>query len=793
MSRIEQYLERLFGVEPPGPGQDTGWELALPRLWPSWVVLAVLIAAAVYFVAIYRREGTIVSRGYKFSLAAMRWLLVVLILVMLGELDLRIDRRGLPFLAIVFDDSASMSVADQYGDAKTESAARSLVQSAGLEKTTRLDLAKAALLKQQGELLRRLAAEHRLRIYAVSSSMRLVGEFDSAAEIDAAREQIMALTADRADSRLGGGLREVLNDLSGVPPTAIIYLTDGITTDGEPLADAANYAARKGVPVFPVGLGDPRPVRDLELRDLLVDDVVFVDDVVNFEAKLSGRGIDGARATVRLREKDRDTVLASQEIDLAGDDQPVTVRLQHRPRDVGDVTFVMEVEPLEREFQTRNNSLERQVSIREEKLRVLYVESYPRFEFRFLKHLLERDPTIDLNVILLDADLEYAEQDRAAVSHFPTSKEELRSYDVILFGDVNPFYLNENQLRNLSDFVLDKGGGLALIAGPRFMPLAYRETPLETVIPIDFSGAQPGTPTRDGFRPVLTIEGRANPIFRLGKDDADNQKIWDNLPVHFWFFESPQRKPGAMPLAVHPTRSDEQGPLPLIMIQQVGAGKSLLMNFDSTWRWRDRAGDLYFARFWVQTIRYLSRSRLLGQTRQAELSADRTEYQRGQAVELRVRMLDESLVSDADDAVTVLLEREGLDEQRVTLRRSPTGGGMYEGIVTGAREGRYRAWMVTPTVKGSPPSTTFEVAAPPGEFRKIEMDQNSLKQAAERTGGRFLTFATVDELTKHIRSGRKIPLDTDPPIGLWNTWPILVVFIALLITEWLLRKRKRML
>src|SRR4029077_20037774 len=110
---------------------------------------------------------------------------------------------------------------------------------------------------------------------------------------------------------------------------------------------------------------------------------------------------------------------------------------------------------------------------------------------------LERDPSIELHVLLLEADLEYAEMDRTAITHFPTSKEELRTYDVILFGDVNPFYLNENQLRNLSDFVLDKGGGLALLAGPRYMPIAYRDTPLETVIPIDFTGAQTGVPGKE--------------------------------------------------------------------------------------------------------------------------------------------------------------------------------------------------------------------------------------------------------------------------------------------------------
>jgi hypothetical protein len=790
---MNRLLQSLLGIEPPGPGQDTAWEVAFPRAWPGWLMLVVLIAAAGYFFYLYRREGTLASPRYKLALTALRWLLVALILLMLAEMDLRVDRRGLPYLAVVLDDSASMTVQDRYADAKTEGAAQQLVESAGLEKATRLDLAKAILLARENELLQKLSSGHRLRVYTASSSMQLLGELGGADELAELRRQILSLQADGAESRLGVALREVLNDLSGVPPTAIIYLTDGITTDGEPLAEAAGYASRKHVPLYSVGLGDPQPVRDLELRDLRVDDVVFVDDVVNFETKLSAHGVDGGTATVRLREKGQDAALATQQIELPRDGQPVAVRLQHRPKQVGDVTYVVEVEPIPREFLTKNNSLERPVSVRDEKLRVLYVESYPRFEFRFLKHLLERDPSIDLNVLLLEADMEYPEQDRTAISHFPTSKEELRSYDCILFGDVNPLYLNENQLRNLADFVVDKGGGLVLIAGRRYMPAAYRETPLETVIPIDFSGAQPGTPTREPFHLELTVEGRLSPIFRLGSDDAENQRIWQNLPGLFWFFEAPERKPGALPLAVHPARTGEEGKLPIILLQQVGAGKSLMMTIDSTWRWRDRVGDVYMARFWVQTIRHLSRSRLIGQTRQAELSADRREYRRGQPVELRVRLLDDALTGDGQESVIVTLQRDGHDEQRVTLRRSPAAGNTYEGVVTDAREGSYKAWMVTPAVKGTPPSTAFEVIAPPGEFRKIEMNEAALKQAAERTGGRFYSFATAGDLARQIPPGRKIPLDTDPPIPLWNTWPLLGLFMALLVTEWLLRKRKRML
>ena len=44
------------------------------------------------------------------------------------------------------------------------------------------------------------------------------------------------------------------------------------------------------------------------------------------------------------------------------------------------------------------------------------VDSEPRYEFRYLKNYLERDETIDLNVVLLSSDPDYSEQDRSALA-----------------------------------------------------------------------------------------------------------------------------------------------------------------------------------------------------------------------------------------------------------------------------------------------------------------------------------------------------------------------------------------
>jgi hypothetical protein len=72
------------------------------------------------------------------------------------------------------------------------------------------------------------------------------------------------------------------------------------------------------------------------------------------------------------------------------------------------------------------------------------------------------------------------------------------------------------------------------------------------------------------------------------------------------------------------------------------------------------------------------------------------------------------------------------------------------------------------------------------------MDAAEMRRAAEQTGGRFYTFETMGRLLGDLPPGRQVPIESLPLRPLWNTWPVLLVFLLLLIAEWILRKRKGM-
>ena len=301
----------------------------------------------------------------------------------------------------------------------------------------------------------------------------------------------------------------------------------------------------------------------------------------------------------------------------------------------------------------------------EETIRVLLVQGYPSYEFRYLKTMLGREvksggageKAIELRTVLQEADLEFAQQDETAERVFPVSREELFRYDVLIFGDCNPSFFGGAVLTNIADFVKERGGGLVVLSGPRFTPLAYRETPLAELFPIGLDTAllpNPDADLTEAFQPQPTSLGRATPHLQLADSLPVNLQAWRELPGLYWLLEASDVRPGARVVVEHPTRTGAMGQkLPAICLQFVGAGKVVFHAIDETWRWsRHRDGEQFYARYWGQTIRYLSRSKLLGGNRAAELATDRESYQRGETVRLRVRFLDDRLAPAQDDGVT---------------------------------------------------------------------------------------------------------------------------------------------
>ncbi|HEX5472644.1 MAG TPA: VWA domain-containing protein [Lacipirellulaceae bacterium] len=765
------------------------WQLDSRWSWAPWATLLLILVAIAWTIAVYSRESGSAGRIYRAFLVTLRLVAIGLVLVMIAQWALALWLTGPPAIALVIDHSASMGITDHYDHKAESSRLNERLIANGLSEPTRLNIAKVLLKQDNGRFLDQLAARYRLAAYAVAGDVVRLAPSGSPAELGRGIHDLSVTGSTSQATRIGDALLRALDDSRGAPPAAVILLSDGNVTQGISLADAADSLRSAGVPLLAVGIGSAKPPRDIELADVLVDEAVFVNDVVSLQAQIKATGLEGQPAKVVLRREGVSKPIAEKSIVLPATGKTLSVQLTDRPTKPGDVKYIVEVSTRADETKKDNNRQLRTVEVRDQKIRVLLAVGYPNYEFRYLKTLLERDHTIQLSTYLQDADPEYAEQDKTALRSFPLSRDELFKYDVLIIGDLDPGLLPASVWQSVRAFVAEKGGGAAFVAGSRFLPAAYRDNrDIAALLPVSIDSLSAPVKITSavphGFSVRPTPLGLQNPAMQLGDSPDKTQQVWNKLAPLYWIAPVGQLKPGAQILA-------EAAGKPAICFQYYGAGRVLFDAIDATWRWRIGAGERYFARYWVQMIRFLAHGEL-GKGRGMELTCDRREYQQGETAQLRARFLDAKLAPTGGEVV-VLVDAPGQARRRVTLRRNPSIAGIYEGTIPDLTDGRYSILMIQPELRGHPPAVQFSVVAPPGEFARTEMNANGLAAAAEATHGKFYTTADMDHLSDNLPAGRRVPTRNLPPIPIWNRWWILAVFLGCLTAEWILRKRKGML
>jgi uncharacterized membrane protein len=476
------------------------------------------------------------------------------------------------------------------------------------------------------------------------------------------------------------------------------------------------------------------------------------------------------------------------------------------------------------------------------------VSASPKYDFRFLKNLLSRrrqsDTTdqlaIELTTVLQEADPDYAKQDTTAVRFFPSSMDELNQYDVVVFADADPNLLGTTALELLSEFVTDRAGGLVVLSGASFTPLAYRGTPLADLLPIEIDAASipvMDAELKDGFIPQLTPLGEQMAALQLADAISDSRSAWQGLPVWYWYVAAPQLRAGATVLAQHPSAKDLTGrPLPLITLQFVGAGKVIFHATDDTWRWaRGDGGEEIYARYWQQILRYLGRARLLQDERRLDFHTDRLEYRADEEVTIRLRYYHEPSIPRDDQVIAVTVRPIGgtgaqtTASQTVALHRVARDRGRFEAQIGPLPEGRYQATLINSqspkTVTNNQPSTSnpapnqseapinqpssgetnadpatqqldplrieFVVVGLSSEQLQLQLDVEALKESATVAGGsyRHLREWTLTDTISQLPQRRAIRMESLPPQPLWNRWPWALLFVAAITCEWLIRRK----
>ncbi len=393
---------------------------------------------------------------------------------------------------------------------------------------------------------------------------------------------------------------------------AVVLLTDGDWNTGEPPAQAATRLRMREVPVFAVALGAETRLPDVELTSFDVPTFAIAGKPLRVPFTIVSSLPRDEAATIEMKSSTGEVVTKSVVI-------PAMSRLQEvmtwKPEKPGEMKLTLSVPKTGGERLLENNAIAAPLAIRKEQLRVLIIESFPRWEFRYLRNALERDPGVAVNCLLFQPDVGKVGAGRGYLAAMPKD-EELTKYDVVFIGDVGTEkgQLTLEQCAALQKLVRDQAAGLVFLPGLRGHEGSLQSTALGELVPIVWDDTQPrgwGTSAPGNF--VLTEAGTRSLLTKLEDTDEASARVWQTLPGFQWYAPAVRAKAGSEILATHGTETNRFGRVPLIVTKTYGAGKILFMGTDGAWRWRKGVEDKYHYRFWGQVVRWMAYQRNMSQ------------------------------------------------------------------------------------------------------------------------------------------------------------------------------------
>jgi len=764
----------------------------MSSLWPIWVIPvgAACASELIFWSYRYEREALEPKRG-RFLLGLRLGSLAVLAWILLEPVYSRYEEREIRReVVILIDSSASMNLVDD-----GQSATRSELAQQALERSGLLDGLEGKIAVREVRAARR----------ALLSDADAIEGWDQATDI-------------------AGALNEVMEQVPPDQLAGVVLVSDGRHNRPGSIEDAARRYGILDAPIAVIASGSEIPPKDAAIVSVKAPDSVYLGDRVRMAAKLKFDGYRGKRAKVTLFSGDEE--LESREVAIPQDHHREEVRFRHVPDEGGIGEYRIVVSGLEDERFDNNNDWSFKTVVTDARTNVLIIEGAPRWEFRYLRNLFYgRDQSVHLQSVLLEPDRIVGQQEAkipasasrpfgdSKATALPASEEEWRKFDVIIVGDLEVNALSDEQWEILRLCVTDRAALLVLIAGPRSMPHAFSSEAASQLIPVNYAASRRTYfGGKEKFNFALTNIGKSHPITAQVEGRVRNEQVWAEFPELRWRHPITGIKDGAEVL-LYAENSNKKKPVirsgdrlnaalaeisnrrareaenALLVTRQTGNGKVAMLLTDRTWRLREGVGDVFHHRFWGQLVRWGAGPNLRSGTKTARLGTDQLTYTGDDPVSIMARLREKNLAPIRDEELVAEIFREGEKVGTVPLNYRDGSNGIHQAKAGPYREpGNYEV-RLSGSELNEELATNFRVV---GSLSATELAETTLnlpllENIARLSGGRILEDGD-DNLASLFLSGGETREELRETT-LWDRWPLMLLLVILLTTEWVLRRR----
>ena len=780
----------------------------------EWIWIALLAAAFAMVIWIsYRWLPAELSSGRKATLIILRVAFLVLLLGVLLRpvLTLSLERKIRQTLLVLVDSSRSMAIADPR--VTSEDIKRAAIAKGHLDARKGLD---QELEEGRAEEFKVLARTNVLQSVLSDETLNLLPELSEKFDLvtftfglggqvrelqRAHREQekdpsapsakltlkdfpwIDELGAVHSATAMGDSLRETLNRKRGQSLAGIWMISDGAHNTGVQPRTVGSELSNAGVPLYFYGVGITSP-RDIIITEMDAPPAAFLEDELLVRVRVRSQGLAGENGQLILTLNGEKV---AEETVAFGPDGEQQIPLRFKTNISGEFELKASMAARDDETDSNNNEAARRLRIVDEKIKVLFVEQSPRWDFRYLHAVLTRDRRVQAKTLLLEGDPALArEENTPYLESFPENKKDLFEYDVVVLGDVDPKRLTVTQMENLNEFVSRFGGAFVMIAGRKFSPHAYLDTPVADMLPVEFEKGTDGSGAEiiadKPIRVQLTALGKVDPMLNLVGEDEASITLWDDLPPIYWVAQV-DSKPGAEVLMVDPNQETNHGKLPIIARHRYGLGQVLYVGTDNTWRWRRNVGDLYYTRFWGQISQRMAQQRFIGADKRTQISLNSQNYMTGDRIRAYARLYQEGYEPFDDEEVSGVYSSTDGSQSEVMLKVVEGQPGLFFGEFIAPAAGQYQ-FHLEPSPETKRDFTVTEASL---EMAETAMNVNLMEDLATMTKGRFFREEDLHELAGAIKADR-VGVRSRMEVELWAT-PLYFILILLMVTvEWVVRK-----
>ena len=726
----------------------------------TWLLLAGLIAAstvATYTVA--RGKSTVADRGVMAGFrVALLALLVFCLLHPILTLSTVVPQQN--FVGVLIDDSRSMSLENEDG-------------------TPRNAFIPEALTPDESDLLEALSDRFVLRFFRFS---------DVARRIDGLGE----MTFDGTHTNLANALTVAREELSGVPLSGLVMVTDGADTGERPLTEAIVPLQAAGVPVFTVGLGDELVEPDIELGRVELPRTVLEGSTLMVDVVVTQSGFDQG-AVVPILVEDDDQILAEETVDLGPDGEPVVQRIGFELEESGARRIQFRIPTQQTERVERNNARNAWVEVRAESDKVLYFEGEPRWEVKFMRRAVADDDNLQLVLLQRTADSKFLRLDVSDSTElqfgFPTTRQELYRYRGLILGSVEASFFTHDQLQMIADFVSDRGGGLLFLGGQSaFAEGGWAGTPVEEVMPVILG---PTDDDPEGYFSEVKVgptpAGQAHPAVQLDVEQEEVAARWEALPAVTTVNPLNEIRPGATTL-LEGERSGG-GNQVVLAFQRYGRGTSIALTIQDSWLWQMHSDvpleDQGHEAFWKQMLRWL----VDGVPDAVSAATDQEQVEPGESVRLVATVQDSTFIEVNDASVTARITSPSGMVEEVPLEWTVEEDGEYTAEFRPTELGDFEIDLEVLRGERELGSDVTYIHATPSDREYFSSARRTqvLQRIAEDTGGQFYTPETIESLPEDITvTGAGVTLVEEH--DLWDMPILFLLMLFLKGAEWGFRR-----